>query len=122
MKKTDPVDSKTRFESRLVEAVENGNPLLPLNVARSGQNKDLISTNNTFPLKNSKGLLRQIIILDDGASWNYEIQDGAGFQTGAIPIAAADVGKVINMDLRMDNEIKIITTGTTPGKIIVTWD
>lgn len=114
--------SNNNFESRMLEAVDTENPLETLNTSRCAKNKQILSTNDTFDLKTSKGMLRQIIILDDGASWNYEIQDGAGFQTGAVPIAAADVGKVLNMDLRMDEEIKIITTGTTPGKIIVTWD
>ena len=116
------VDNAGKKETRMIEAVQNGNALLPLNVAMSGQNKEIINTNADNQLKASAGILRQIMFLSAGTTWNYEIQDGAGFQTGAIPIAAAEVGKVMQLDLRMGTEVRIITTGTTPGAIIVTWD
>lgn len=81
-----------------------------------------ISSNTTTQVKTGSGILHRIIVCDPGSSWQIDISDnttGTGSDMGSLKPTSA---YVFEFKLRFQNGLRITTSGTTAGNIIVVWE
>lgn len=82
----------------------------------------VINTSTTTQVKTGPGVLKGIIVGDVGTAWVIDISDET---TGT----AADIGSItptvtnqLNFMVGFQKGLRITTSGTTAGEIIVLWE
>jgi hypothetical protein len=88
---------------------------LPLNYAYSYTH---ITTNTTTNIKTQSGILNTITINNPGTAWVLTVNDGASV---IAVITAAAAQSTLVFECSFITGLSIVTTGTTPGDVTVTW-
>jgi hypothetical protein len=77
-----------------------------------------ITTNTTTSIKTGAGILNSVVINNPGATWTVTINDG-GNTIGVIsPTSSMNT---LIYETSFNSGLSIVTAGTTPGDITVTW-
>jgi hypothetical protein len=78
-----------------------------------------ITTNTTTNIRPAgPGFLRTIVINNPGTTWTVTVNDGANVVAVITPTAAT----TLIFDAYLLSGLSIVTAGTTPGDITVTWE
>ena len=85
-----------------------------------------ITSNTTTTIKNGAGILRSLFVSSAGSSWTFQMFDntvGSGtaiFGASAVTVPAS--GTTIDFkDVMFNTGLTVVTAGTTPGEITITW-
>lgn len=89
---------------------------------RTGADRTIITANATTQIKGSAGKVGQIIVWDAGTGWQIDVYDHASANSNQVwSWVTADGKGVYALQVPMDNGIRVVTSGTTPGKCTVVW-
>jgi hypothetical protein len=85
-----------------------------------------ITTNATTVIKSGAGILRSLFVSAPGTSWTFQIVDntvGSGTAiVGATAVTVPAAGTTIDFkDVLFNTGLTVVTAGTTPGEITITW-
>lgn len=84
--------------------------------------KAAIASNGTFVIKNGPGFFHSFVIGQPGSGWVVSFYDnttGTGTPFSVQTLINTDSG--ITYDTWFDNGLTVVTSGTTPGNITITW-
>jgi hypothetical protein len=77
-----------------------------------------ITSNATTNIKTGNGILNSIVVNNPGATWTITVNDGASV---IAVIAAAAAQSTMLYECAFNTSLSVVTSGTTPGDITVTW-
>jgi hypothetical protein len=85
-----------------------------------------ITSNGTTAIKAGAGILRSLFVSAAGSAWTFQIFDNtAGSGTaivGATAVTVPAAGTAIDFkDVLFNTGLTVVTAGTTPGEITITW-
>jgi len=84
-----------------------------------------ITTNASTQIKSSTGTLGKLIVSGPGSAWTIQVFDNTScaapaiFGATAVTVPAASTSLDFNLDF--STGLCVLTAGTTPGEITVTW-
>lgn len=88
----------------------------------AAQNAAVVTANETNQLKVGPGLLRFLAAFGPGTTWVADVYDNASGNSGPIWQWVSADGKVPQrLDLPFANGLRVVTSGTTPGSLVVVW-
>lgn len=88
----------------------------------AAQNASVITANEANQLKVGAGILRSIAAFGPGATWLADVYDHASTNTNPVWQWVSADGKVPGrIDLPFQNGLRVVTSGTTPGSLVVVW-
>lgn len=90
---------------------------LPLNYAFSYTH---VATNTTTNIKTGAGILNTIAVNNPGGTWTITVNDGGNTIAVIAPSASASSNTLV-YECSFNTGLSIVTAGTTPGDITVTW-
>jgi hypothetical protein len=95
-------------------------------VAVTGAGYTPITTNASTQIKTGTGYLQSLVVSSPGSAWTVQIFDNTSCIAPAIfgksaAIAIPAAGTVIPFNLTFNTGLCVITAGTTPGELLITW-
>ena len=94
--------------------------------AASGFQYTKITTNVCTTVKATTAQLHAILVSGAGSSWTIQVFDNASACSGtaifgATAVTVPTAGTSIPFEIQANNGISILTAGTTPGELTVSW-
>jgi hypothetical protein len=81
-----------------------------------------ITTSGTFQLTTQTGKIAHVIIWNAGTTWTLDVYDANGSNVNQVwGWATADGKNTYALQIPVDNGVRVVTTGATPGKATVVY-
>ena len=87
-----------------------------------GDHNSIITANETNQLRTGSGKLAGIVVSDAGTAWVVDIYDDPGANNNLVYRFATAAGlAALQLQIPMQGGIRVVTSGTTPGRVCVIW-